>query len=210
LTISEQLFEEFCKFNSIYYRKIQEKEYPTPDYKIRLGCHVVYVEIKQLDQNEENKRTVKRFREDKQTGSWTGTDRRIRNKIDDARRQFKGFNTNNRPNLLVVYDNTSLAIIDSDDIKTAMYGDETVCFNAYNQNGSVNWFPTKIGFGGNRKMTSTINTSISAVSVLHKSGDKSLLCYSCWVDAFCRVCGGLGLGPPVYDTSLVSVDVSLF
>ncbi|MBN1184966.1 MAG: hypothetical protein JXB49_21960 [Bacteroidales bacterium] len=55
-----------------------------------------------------------------------------------------------------------------------MYGNETISFNAHVQNGIVKWFPTRIGFGGNRKVTPKMNTNISDVSVLSKFGDDSL------------------------------------
>jgi len=174
LTISEQLFEEFCIGNAIPFTKIREKAYPTPDYKIEIGGSIIFVEIKQFDKNEEDK-LFSAIKKDK--SRWESTDKRIRHAIEDARKQFKNFKNENNPNLLVVYDNTKLGIVDPVDVKTAMYGDETVDMEFCIDRGKRNLFSYGVRLGGNKKMTPIMNTSISAVSILEKHGDNSLFLY---------------------------------
>ena len=50
--MSEVAFEEFCRVNDIAHHKIDEGHDPTPDYQMTLYGATVFVEVKQIDTDE--------------------------------------------------------------------------------------------------------------------------------------------------------------
>ena len=63
-TISEKLFEQYCRDLSIPCESIETEEgVRTPDYQQTLAGHQVIVEVKQIDPNDEEVRLMKQFEE---------------------------------------------------------------------------------------------------------------------------------------------------
>ncbi len=138
-TKSEMLFEEFCEFNSISWEKIKEDTVPTPDYKVFFADEAVYVEVKQIDKDDN-------FR----SGFSYGTvGSHIRKKIKEARGQVRTGSSFGSPSILLVYNNLDQAFQMSGttehDFLTAMYGEMTGSFDKeenkftdffYGRNGS--------------------------------------------------------------------------
>lgn len=169
---SERFFEEFCKDNSIVYKKIPRKDCPTPDYKIKIDDYLIYVEVKELEESDQTKELLSNLHEESKNTKFTlmKTDRRIRGEIDKARRQFKEIRNERTPTLLVIFENTKLNEIESIDVMTAMYGDEAAVLK-FNKNTGER-FLCRVKYGGNKKLTCTMNTSISAISILRKQKEK--------------------------------------
>ena len=169
LTISEILFEQFCKDNSIRYSRIEPGESKTPDYEVYFNEHCIIAEVKQIDQNEKDKELREQVRLRKSVAFWEESGRRVRYKIDSAKKQLK---YKDCPAILVLYDNVPIKSIDSDDIKSAMYGHETIRVSYYeNPDGS----PAEIvsvseEFGSGRKFTQNDNTTFSAIALLYRFG----------------------------------------
>ncbi len=123
LTISELLFEQFCKDNSIPYSRIEQEQHRTPDYDVYFGEYHMIAEVKQTDQNEKDEELREQLRSRGTTAGWEESGRRVRIKINSAKKQLK---FKQCPAILVLYDNVPIGSIDADDIKTAMYGHEII------------------------------------------------------------------------------------
>ncbi len=159
-TKAEIVFEEFCNLNSIRWEKIKEGESHTPDYKIYLGGELVFVEIKQIDKDENfgtesSSRTV---------GS------HIRRRIHSARKQVQAGSNEGAPSVLLVYNNLDPWQgfgTEQHDFIDAMYGERTVVFDK-DKNTITDSFQ-----GGNRSLEENKNTSFSAVGLLYKTKDRA-------------------------------------
>ena len=159
-TKAEIVFEEFCNSNNLRWEKIKEGENRTPDYKIYLGGELVFVEIKQIDKDENfgpesSSRTE---------GS------HIRRRIHSARKQVQVGSNEGAPSVLLVYNNLDpwqAFGTEQHDFIDAMYGERTVVFNK-DINAITDSFQ-----GRNRSLEEEKNTSFSAVGLLHKRKDKA-------------------------------------
>ncbi|MDQ7838950.1 MAG: hypothetical protein RDU59_10735 [Thermodesulfobacteriota bacterium] len=157
-TKAEIVFEEFCNSNSIGWEKIKEGESRAPDYEIYLGGELVFVEIKQIDKDENFgiescSRTV---------GS------HIRRRIQSARKQVQAGSNEGAPSVLLVYNNLDpwqMFGTEQHDFIDAMYGERTVVLDT-DTNAITDSFQ-----GGNRSLEENKNTSFSAVGLLYKKED---------------------------------------
>jgi hypothetical protein len=165
LTISELLFEQFCKDNSIPYSRIEHEQHRTPDYDVYFGEHHVIAEVKQIDQNEKDKELHEQCRLRGTAAGWEESGRRVRIKIDSAKEQLK---ISQDPAILVLYDNVKIGSIDADDIKTAMYGHETVRLALLENSEYMSVEIKSVGFGSRQKFTPRHNTTFSAIALLNK------------------------------------------
>ena len=116
-TVSEVAFEEFCRANGIAHHKINEGHDPTPDYQMTINSVTVFVEVKQID-TDENFGTLR--------SRSPGT--HIRAKINQARNQVRASCEAGYPTILLVYNNLhrrQLFGTEPLDFRAAMYGDLT-------------------------------------------------------------------------------------
>ena len=118
-TVGEGMFEKFCISHYILWEKIQEGALPTPDYKVILNGISTYVEIKQIDDDENFRGEV---------GSRT-VGAHVRAKINEARKQLKSIAREGPPAILLIYNNLDpmqLFGTDQHDFIAAMYGELTI------------------------------------------------------------------------------------
>jgi len=179
-TISEELFEKFCKENKIEFQKIPEESEEgnrTPDYCISSNQINIIVEVKQFDPTKEEKKLIKQLKE----RHWTDAQnvspgKRTRSKIDSAMGQLKKKSQGTMPTILVLFNNVFITKQHCEPyaIKTALYGFETVDL-AVPDDQSISPFITNKRFGSNRRVTHDQNTSLSAVAVLINSNNKLYL-----------------------------------
>ena len=159
-TKAEIVFEEFCNSNSIRWEKIREGESRTPDYRIYLGGELVFVEIKQIEKDENfgtesSSRTV---------GS------HIRRRIFSARKQVQAGSNEGAPSVLLVYNNLDPWQgfgTEQHDFIDAMYRERTVVFDK-DKNTITDSFQ-----GENQSLQENKNTSFSAVGLLYKTKDRA-------------------------------------
>ncbi len=170
MTISEDLFEQFCKENSIPYSRIERQEYKTPDYHVYFDKHLVIAEVKQLDPNVLDREHRAQGRQHGTVTYFEKSGHRVRLKIDSAKKQLKLASKDKYPAILVLYNNVPIGSIDMDDIKTAMYGHESArkAFPDYPDDRPIEI--KHVGFGSERKFTPNHNTNFSAIAFLYKSG----------------------------------------
>ena len=169
-TISELLFEQFCEENSIPYCRVERQEYKTPDYDICFGEHLVIAEVKQIDQNEDDEKHSEQGRRRGRIGFWEKSDRRVRIKIDSAKEQLKLRSQGKYPAILVLYDSVPIKSTDAVDIKTAMYGHESIRIALPDSADDMSIEIENVGFGSERKFTPNHNTTFSAIALLSKFG----------------------------------------
>ena len=131
-TISEKLFEDFCDFNQIAYKRIEESSVigkKEPDYEAYTKSGLVIVEIKQYDPSSEEKNLLKQIEErgwSDPYGKEPGA--KVRLKIQSGSKQLKARCKGKTPSLLVLYNNVPIGNrgVDPYEIKTAMYGIEKI------------------------------------------------------------------------------------
>ncbi len=176
MTVSEDLFENFCSLNGIEYSRLSPDGKKTPDYEANLGGMKTIVEIKELSVNSEEKLFLKSFEEDylsqvakgekKVTVGNHTPGRRVRHKIEACKKQLRRFVHQNVPAVLLLYDTRPFPFeISSYDVKVAMYGFESIPLYPPDVAGES----LKFGehrFGKGKKLRSDSHTYISAVGVL--------------------------------------------
>jgi hypothetical protein len=155
-TISELCFEEFCLANHLNFQRIPEGPDPTCDYTLELQGQIVYVEIKQIDEDAE----FTEARGSRSPGS------HVRAKINQARDQVrsaanKGFST-----ILLVYNNLDpwqMFGTEPHDFLAGMYGDLTTMVSLETGKSSG------IFHGRNKAFREGKNDTFSAVGFLSRS-----------------------------------------
>ncbi len=176
-TKSEKLFEELCARGSIQLLPIEESNVPgerRPDYMMVTGRGTqIIVEIKQFDPNPAEAEIRKRVLAGEAVAHGGMPGERVRRAIRAASSQLKAVSRREKPALLVVYDNVHLGRHTHPyAILTAMRGldvvDVVIPESPHEQPRFLD--PRT---GPRKKMTDTVNTSISGVAVL-KDGDDGL------------------------------------
>jgi hypothetical protein len=112
-TVSEALFERFCRETGIQFRRLNEtieQGGKTPDYELFVDQQLVVTEVKQLDPNEQERRVARQLNQRGCTEVYSETPgRRVREKINSAMPQLKARAMDQYPALLILYDNTASA-----------------------------------------------------------------------------------------------------
>jgi hypothetical protein len=172
-TESEILFKRLCREIELPCTPITRSDCKTPDYDLLLSGNLVVAELKQFDPSDEDKAVWERLRSRGVTSAWGKSGHRVRSKLNThTSKQFKARSNGIHPTLLVVYDNGTAAGTDSNDIKTAMFGAETITVTHWNRTvvSTSGLHP-----GGGRKLTADCNTTISGVALLYGPAEYSTL-----------------------------------
>ncbi len=172
MTVSEYLFERFCKENGIKCFPIPRSKdgAKTPDYEVIIDDKKVVVEVKQFDPNPDDKEHQKQLEKNGMTEVYQGNmTRRIRGKINDAMPQLKNWAKQEIPSLLFLYSNVPLdaKTIYSHNVLEAMYGGESSLI-IFPRNPNVFPYVKNTRFGGDRKVAPKYNTSLSAIVTLRE------------------------------------------
>jgi hypothetical protein len=149
-TEGELAFEAFCTSNAIEFERIAEGIDPTPDYLMHLSSVDVYVEVKQIDEDNA-------FSSKLQLRT-PGT--HVRAKINQARNQVRPAFLIGAPAILLIYNNLDPAQrfgTEQHDFLAAMYGDLTV-FVSRDTAGTIGPF-----YGRNQTFREGKNESFSAI-----------------------------------------------
>lgn len=162
-TESEIAFERFCDEIGVPWNRVPPDLEITPDYCVRLDSHLVVVEVKECERTQHDEGLFDIAHSDGAACEWVSSDVRVRKKIKRACRQLKARSKGKVPALTVIFDRGTFAGIDGTDIKNAMYGDEVVTASPIHRSVSA------IHAGGNRQMTESYNTTISAVALLYNT-----------------------------------------
>jgi hypothetical protein len=158
-TKAEILFEDFCDFNRLVCEKVEEGKKPTPDYKVVFNGYIVYIEVKQIDKDDNFSAAVS----SRTVGS------HIREKIKKAKKQVKVASSEGFPSILLLYNNLDgmqMFGTEQHDFMAAMYGDMTLVFNK-KENKFTDSF-----YGRNRSFSEDKRTYFSAVGFLSKTSQR--------------------------------------
>jgi hypothetical protein len=166
-TGSEQLFERLCDQQEIAWRRIEAEAVRTPDYEILLGTTQCVVEVKEIGQNEHDRRREEALSRGNPVVHHLTPGQRVRKKISDQAGQIRARAKGERPGILVLFDDgLIIRHLDPYHIRVAMEGFDTFVL-AVPQDPREDVRVTAIKAGARKKMTVTDNTSISAIGVLH-------------------------------------------
>ena len=137
---------------------------------------MIVVEVKQLEENPEEKKHLKQYIREGSTDTILGEPgKRLRNVIKKAMPQLKETSRNLVPTMLVVYDNTILTLgaLHRYEIITGMYGLEEVVIGVP-QDLEREPYLADHKFGSKQKVSPSHNTTLSAVAVMEKIKDISI------------------------------------
>jgi hypothetical protein len=136
----------------------------TPDYVIRPGGVSIVCEVKQIDPNAEDLSELRPFKPGEMEGRLVPN--RLRAKLKDVSRQLRAASLAGCPTLLIVYDNTPFKVYtDHLDVVQAMFGAHSVAVATPNELGAEP-IVSEPFFGGNRGLTPSQNTALSALAIL--------------------------------------------
>jgi hypothetical protein len=168
MTKSEFLFEKFCQVHHISYERILPGALKTPDYNIYVDETKIVIEVKEIEVNTEEQQKINEFDKQRTISIKSALGKRIRDKITDAAGKFKEAARNGHPSILVLYNKVRLYKHTSPgDILAGMYGQ--LYFPVYRNAGETLTIG-EMKSGPKKKMTQTMNTSMSAVGVLNDTG----------------------------------------
>jgi hypothetical protein len=197
-TPSELLFEEFCRTNKVQCVRVPEVEYPTPDYELMLSGVRVACEVKQINPTDEDLEEVRAV-----SVSHEAAGRLLRPRLSEVvrtlSRQLKRWAAAGGPTLAVIYDNSPLkSYTMHDDVVQAMFGESSV--RVMFTNAKDDTHVSEPYFGGNRRMTPTTNTSVSALAILDGGPIARPLTLRVYHNPFAMV----RLEPPLLETLAVT------
>jgi len=155
-TTSELAFESFCEANHLSLSRISETANPTPDYILRINETNIFVEVKQIDKDENFSSTFGL----RSPGS------HIRSKINQARNQVREAAQNGNPTVLLIYNNLDplqLFGTEPHDFLAAMYGDLTINIT------KENLVSSGVFHGRNQSFREDKNETFSAVGRLYRN-----------------------------------------
>ncbi len=173
-TISEKLFENYCKINKVLFEPIPAGLDKTPDYRLSINNHLVIVEIKQIDPNESDKASAqKREKGEVVVESFTPGSR-IRKQITKASPQLKKHAKGLYPAILIIYNNVmSLHYTTSYDVLTGMYGLQKIIVGLPHNSNEEPYIKGQ-SFGPKKKVTPDTNTTLSALCILEKKNGNEI------------------------------------
>ncbi len=111
MTKSESIFESILFKRNIAFKKIPEEITRTPDYEVHLGNLVSYWEIKELEENPDEKEIQKQIKTNSH-GLYKVNSLRVTNSISSACGQFKEYGVTDHPCVVVIFDARAFSVKD--------------------------------------------------------------------------------------------------
>ena len=165
MTISEQLFQDYCDARSYAFVRIPvvANSGRFPDYAIQTPNGVV-CEVKQINKNEQDKEFELSMKECGNADYSRSIGKRARASLVKASGQLKRYENDPRPCVAVFFDDTPGDYLSQNDLDAAMFGKPIVLF----RDGSSHSKDRRSVFthGGDRKLTEVHWLYIGAVAVL--------------------------------------------
>lgn len=164
-TAGERAFQMFCRTHQISCVKIDEGLKPAPDFEVVFNQITAYVEVKDIEEDENFQGLVKR----RTVGS------HVRTRIHEAKSQLQPSARAGAPTILLIYnalDPRQAFGTEQIDFLAAMYGEFTVAISR-SSSKIVDSFQ-----GRNKSLAENKNTSFSAVGgIYNKDGGISVVIY---------------------------------
>ena len=137
MNYSEQLFEKILTNHRIGFRKIPESTIRTPDYEILLGSMKTFWEIKEIEENKQEKQMVQSTKSG-QVEVYSVDSNRVVNSIKSASKQFKSYQVTDKPCIVVLADRRDFFVRDLLFIQTVQ--SKMIGVGHYMQNDSGQYF----------------------------------------------------------------------
>jgi hypothetical protein len=190
-TLSEALVMNFFAAHGVGCTPVPTRpDEHTPDFIIQLAEPVV-CEVKQIEPNEEDRRDLAELsrRIQERPGEPPAIGRWVRNRIRPVLKRISGqlqrASEAGTPTLLAVYDATPFQLYSDDvDILQGLFGQLSVDVWVDETGATRHSEPY---FGGNRGVTPTTNTSVSAVGILRGGTEVSTLSLTLFHNPHARV-----------------------
>lgn len=174
LTRSEELFERVCQTRGIACRRIPEGKTKTPDYEIALSSVGVLVEVKQLEETDEDRKINDALSKGDEIPDVECPSDRVRHQIACAYVQLKACNRTGLAAAVVLYNNAGpLTYIDSWTVTKAMFGNYGYRIGIPAPSGGA-IVTLGAGFMGKRKVTRNTCRVLSFVAVLKETSKDEL------------------------------------
>lgn len=168
---AEELFENWCCRVGITCNRIPTQDgRRTPDYKLVVNGKTIIAEVKDVEENREEKANKRRINEDvEKCGIGIGEaergtpGKRIQGKINKSQiSSWLQQEEHSGPAILVLHETDTYKHLKPEDVMAAMYGELTAELRA----SASEIRPGPMKSGGKRKMTEDSNVSISAIMTL--------------------------------------------
>ncbi len=174
-TKSERLFEKFAQKQGWNISKIPKSPTKSPDYDVFINNKRMIFEIKEIVENEDDKRNKKLLKEGGYPVISKTPGQYVRAKIISAKKQLKEFKELKIPMLVVLYDNSmnQFAKLEQYELLAGMYGLESVIL-ALPQDKRQSPYSVGMKYGKKSQTNRLHNTSISALAVIVEN-DNSLV-----------------------------------
>jgi len=170
MTLSEQIFEQFCHAGNILCIPITTGAEKTADYEINLCGVRVIVEIKQLTPNHGEQDSINEAIKIGATCGGGEIGKRVRSHIDSAKHQIEHSTSGEHPGILLLYDTRPDPFhgILPHEISAAMYGFETIDIHPSKDTALPLTFG-KHRFGNGKKLRHDSHTYISALGHMYET-----------------------------------------
>lgn len=180
MTESELLFERFCLQRKMIHHRVPtsgEFGQQRPDYRVRSRWRRrrwIWVEVKEIIPNREEAQQIALLRAGKVASFGTEPGKKMRSIIDSGAPQLRAVLTPRAPAIIVAYDTTRALRQHTDPygVLTAMRGLDVMPVEIPRDPRESPRFG-RLRAGGKRRMTSSANTSVSAIGVLYEYGRRA-------------------------------------
>ncbi len=174
MTQSEKNIERVFLSIGIAINKVPEDSEKTPDYSFSINGQSIYLEVKEIEENEEERIILRKLDELDEIQSYESkeNENRFRSGISKGNRQLKKRCKNGEPGLVVIQDLRSFftkSFNPQEEMKQAMFGDHVTWCSVPNQYNQYHSRVVADNFGRNRTTTDKKNTTISAVALLFEN-----------------------------------------
>jgi hypothetical protein len=188
-TVSEALVINFFATHGVGCKPVPTQQGErTPDFVIELSEPVI-CEVKQIEPNKED--LAELSGEPPFVGRWVQN--RIRPIFKNISAQLRRASKDGTPTLLAVYDATPFQMYSQDtDVMQGMFGNLSIDVWV-DKTGATRQSETY--YGGNRGLTPTTNTSVSALGILRGGPEASTLSFTLFHNPHARV----PLNPDLFD-----------
>ena len=175
-TISEVLFETLCEQRTVSCYRLPAGASRTADYRVDLRSISVITEVKQLEENDEDRRLALVWGTQQSPGA-VAPSNRVQGMLEDAYPQIKCSSEGRLPTMIVVYNNSGpWNSIDAFTVSIAMFGSFGFVLGLTAENTVT---LQGHGYLGERKVTKDTFRSLSVIGVMERSSNDApyLRCY---------------------------------
>jgi hypothetical protein len=175
-TISERLFEQWCREQRIEQRRVRTacvEGHQRPDYAMRMPRGWCIVEVKQIEANREDRERVVPLRNGTLQPFWANPGARLRKPIVKASSQLQRFSLCGFPTVVLLFDTTGNFHTEMFQVIQAILGEQSLRIEV---SADFQHEPQFLGVFSGKKATLTAqhNTSVSAVAVLRQPSGSPL------------------------------------